>query len=227
MYASIASESVSLRWACPRSRCIDSSMNRRARSQRKATGCGFSFVPLTEVVFFMVVTRKVNLRILSTEHYNVYRRLAQGLSITGVMTTFSDRLRNAMRAKGYNQNSLAKELGHASGSRVHAWLSGTLPDGKNVIKLVQALNVDAHWLLMGEHDTKAEPPPSEKEWAFDEIAAFVESVRESSSEAAKADAERQMMEEIGAQATQEIARRSKAPSREGNGNGHRDEDKTG
>lgn len=142
---------------------------------------------------------------------------------------FVGRVELARRARGMSQRDLAKAIGAREAS-LSDWLNQKrVPMGDVLLRFPEALNVSGHWLLTGEGtmDDSGSRTPGVKEWAFDEIAAFVESVQQSSSEAAAADSEQQMMHEIASKATSEIARQEQAPAREGNGSDRRAERKTG
>jgi transcriptional regulator with XRE-family HTH domain len=78
---------------------------------------------------------------------------------------FQQRLANAMKRRGLTENSLADKLS-GYGERVYAsavnnWVKkGSLPSGKMMILLPDALDVDGHWLLTGEGAMERLPPDS-------------------------------------------------------------------
>lgn len=66
--------------------------------------------------------------------------------------TFGQRLRNLRTSKGLSQKQFADLLGykhHASVSNIEA--DKTPPDIIALVKIADALQVDLHWLITGEH----------------------------------------------------------------------------
>lgn len=140
------------------------------------------------------------------------------------------RLKHRMQVRLKELGWDLKEVSERTGDdyrNVQRWIKEdtTIP-ASFLVRFVAHVPVNPEWLMFG-YGGSAPIEPSTKEQVFDIVASFFDDVRKASSEGAEADVERQMMEEIGARATAEFARQSKAPNREGNGNGHQGEDKTG
>jgi transcriptional regulator with XRE-family HTH domain len=81
----------------------------------------------------------------------------------GPATGFGERLRAAAAARGYtNAQQLADALGGkkgASASQPLRWWKGEIrPDADNLERLVRLLDVDAHWLLLGEGEMQRRAP---------------------------------------------------------------------
>lgn len=63
--------------------------------------------------------------------------------------TFADRLREAMKASGFTQGSLAKMVG-MSQSSIWKLTSGAASGSRKTVELAKALNVRPEWLASGE-----------------------------------------------------------------------------
>lgn len=72
-----------------------------------------------------------------------------------VTSTFGDRLRQAIRARGWKQKDLAKGLG-VDPSRVSRWVNDEeMPGGGILMRLPGLLRCSGHWLLTNEGEPHA------------------------------------------------------------------------
>jgi transcriptional regulator with XRE-family HTH domain len=64
--------------------------------------------------------------------------------------TFGRRLQLAIDARASTHVALAEQL-EVAPTRVSEWVNGKwIPKGSQIIQIVEALRIDAHWLLTGE-----------------------------------------------------------------------------
>jgi transcriptional regulator with XRE-family HTH domain len=64
--------------------------------------------------------------------------------------TFGERLQRALDARDTTQLALADRL-EVAPARVSEWVKDKwLPEGSRIVQIVEALGIDAHWLLTGE-----------------------------------------------------------------------------
>lgn len=82
---------------------------------------------------------------------------------------FRDRLKQARKASGYTQESLASAIG-VKKSTVCGYESGNSePDMDKIVKIMALLNVDANYLYQDEMDSAPEPEFSVKALELAEI----------------------------------------------------------
>ncbi|EAW8185630.1 helix-turn-helix domain-containing protein [Salmonella enterica] len=75
-----------------------------------------------------------------------------------------ERIRERRNELGLTQKEIAKHLGR-SASAVTQWeIGATLPNGLNLVKLAEILQVDAQWILSGEHDEEAKSSVDWDNW---------------------------------------------------------------
>lgn len=72
------------------------------------------------------------------------------------MTTFSERIKLALEAKGINQSELARRLG-VTRAAVSVWCSSSAKDlnASNALLIAQELDVDPYWLVFGKGHMRA------------------------------------------------------------------------
>ncbi|EBL9222313.1 hypothetical protein DNS57_10840 [Salmonella enterica] len=75
-----------------------------------------------------------------------------------------DRIRCRRNELGLTQKDIAKYLDR-SASAVTQWeIGATYPNGQNLVKLAEILQVDAQWILSGEHDEEAKSSVDWDNW---------------------------------------------------------------
>lgn len=73
------------------------------------------------------------------------------------MTTFSQRLRDALEKQRFSNRKIAEEIGVSPTSIANILSGDNKPNVETVTKLVGALKINGHWLLTGEGDMWQSP----------------------------------------------------------------------
>lgn len=72
-----------------------------------------------------------------------------GKNKLALLKTFSDRLKEAIRAADIPKAELASRLG-VPPSSVSRWIAGSVPRSETISEIAKLLGVDANWLITGE-----------------------------------------------------------------------------